>query len=429
MRRRIAHDLIDEATTDTPVILLHGARQTGKTTLARWFSARRDPSWDYVTFDDAAVLAAAKENPPAFIRGFDGSVVLDEVQRAPEIFSAIKLVVDEDRRPGRFLLTGSANVLLLPKLSESLAGRMEIIPVWPFAAVEADDDIDATTSDEPLRLTPNFVDAVFASSRPSRVVVDNHDLTARVLRGGYPEMMERTSPRRRRRWFSSYITTILQRDVREISNVENLAAMPKLMALLASRTGGLLNMSDLSRGLSIPVTTLKRYVALLETTFLLRTLPAWSSNLGLRLTKSPKTYLVDTGLAAHLLQTSRDRLGRDGRLRGALVENYVVMELTKLAGWSDVAPDLFHFRTTAGQEVDVVMEGDDGRLVGIEIKASSVVSGGDFKGLRRLRELVSKRFIRGIVLYDGRETVSFDDDLIAMPIGALWKQAKPSSPR
>lgn len=412
LRRNIALRA-EEALSDSPVVLLQGARQTGKTTLARALAKESSPSRRYLTLDDPAVLAAARENPSGFIAGLDGPVVLDEVQFAPELFPAIKVAVDRSRELGRFLLTGSANVLVLPKLSESLAGRMELLSLWPFSQGEMSGRVD------------NLVDRLFAEGEDRWSLDLHHDegpgLWQRITTGGYPEARTRSTARRRRAWFDSYIATILQRDVRELSNIEGLTALPRILELLASRTGSLLNYSELSRSLSIPQSSLKRYFALLEAAFLVRTLPPWSTNLGKRLVKSPKLCLIDTGLASSLVGATDPDAASRSAIAGRLLENFVVMEFTKQATWSEVMPKLFHYRTHAGHEVDLLLEGASGSLVGVEVKSSGSVDGSDFRGLRQLAETVGDRFVRGVVLYGGTEIVPFESNLFAVPITALWR--------
>lgn len=399
-----------QALADTPVVFLHGARQTGKSTLVQALATGGHPA-RYLTLDDAGVLAAARHDPGSFIGGIPDAVILDEVQRAPDLFLAIKAQVDHDRRPGRFLLTGSANVLLLPDLAESLAGRMEVLTLWPLSQGE----IDGTRE--------GFLDAVFAETLPSLKGTGESraDIVQRVLRGGYPEVLTRKSEERRSAWFASYITTILQRDVRDLANIEGLAVLPRLLSLLATRATGLLNYSEVSRSLAMPVSTLKRYLALIETTFLVQTLPAWSSNLGARLVKSPKLLLADTGLAAHLLGVEEERFATDLGLIGPLLENFVAMEIRKQSAWSKVRPQLFHYRTQTGQEVDLLLEDRKGRVVGLEVKSGATVEARDFKGLRHLAQVLGQRFHRGLVLYLGREPVAFGDRLAALPVSALWQ--------
>lgn len=404
---------IRDALADTPVILLNGPRQSGKSTLAQALApdAFPDGPADYATLDDATVLAAATSDPDGFVRGFDGPAILDEVQRAPDLFRAVKAEVDRDRRPGRFLLTGSADVFLVPVASESLAGRMEVATLWPLSQGE-------------LKGRPGrFVDAVFDGALPPApgADLDGPSLWSRLVRGGYPEAVARTA-RRRGRWFDAYVTTILQRDVRDLARIEGLSEMPRLLALVAARTATLLNTAELSRSSKIPATTLKRYLTLLQATFLVRELPAWSTNRSKRLVKSPKLFVADAGLAAHLVGFEADAEVPPALadLPGLLLETFVVGELVKQAGWARTPVSLYHFRTQTGREVDAVLERRDGTLVGVEVKAAASVSGRDFRGLRALRDERPEAFRRGVVLYAGTETVAFGDDLAAVPLAALW---------
>jgi len=399
------------ALQDTPVVFVNGARQTGKSTLVQKLITRKH-SARYLTLDDSNLLAAASADPSGFIGGFEGPLIIDEVQRVPELFLAIKSEVDKNRQPGRFLLTGSANVLLLPQMAETLAGRMEILTLWPLSQGEIESRKET------------FIDRIFfdRSVPCSSSSITTVQLIKKILSGGFPEALSRTEVNRQRAWFSSYITTILQRDVRDISNIEGLTLIPRLLSLVAARTGGLLNYAELSRSFSMPQTTLKRYLALLETTFLVKLLPAWSVNLGKRLVKSPKILLTDTGLISHLIGIDDKRLKNEPQLIGALLENFAAMELVKQAGWSHSQPHLFHFRTQTGQEVDIVLEDTAGRVVGIEVKAGSTVKTDDLKGLRLLADSVGSKFVRGVVLYCGSEYVPFGSGLAAIPISELWNK-------
>jgi uncharacterized protein len=332
------------------------------------------------------------------------------VQRAPDLFQAIKAAVDRDRRPGRFLLTGSANVLMLPRLSESLAGRVELLTLYGLAQAE----IEGTPG--------RFVDALFAEtiplSAPPVLTVD--DLFERVLAGGYPEAISRSAGRRREAFFDAYVTTILQRDVRDVADVAGLDAFPRLLRLLALRTGALLNLSDLARDAALARTTLDRYLSILRATYLVHLLPAWHVNTTKRLVKSPKVLMADTGLAGGLLRMTPERLVPEDVTRGALVETFVGTELLRLISWSDARPELLHYRTHAGAEVDFVMEGRDGRVVGVEVKSSATVEAKDFRGLRSLAEDAGSKFHRGVVLYLGQAMVPFEKHLHAVPMSALW---------
>ncbi len=405
MYRRNIESELKSALADTPVVLLNGARQTGKSTLAQEFA--KAFSVPYVTLDDATQLAAASSDAQGFLAGLGDRAVIDEVQKAPDLFPAIKMSVDEDRRPGRYLLTGSANILLLPQISESLAGRMEIITLWPLSQGEL------RTQRE------RFIDGIFAKSVPTLQAGDAVDLKGAVLVGSYPEVVQRPAGKRRSVWFAAYITAMLQRDVRDLANIEGLTDMPRLLSLLAARVGGLLNMSELSRSSGIPNSTLKRYLRLLQATFLFQPLPAWSSNLGKRLIKSAKIHLIDSGLTAHLAGITPQSLSRNTVFFGHLLESFVVNELRKQIGWSDNRAILHHYRTTTGREVDILLEDAAGRLVGLEVKASSTVGRKDFSGFDALSEDTGQQFVRGVVLYTGEQPVSFGEHYLAMPVSAL----------
>jgi uncharacterized protein len=408
--------LLLEALADTPVVMLVGARQTGKSTLVRWLASHEHPA-RYLTLDDGNVLAAAHHDPAGFLAGLDGPVVLDEVQRAPDLFLAIKAEVDRQRRPGRFLLTGSANVLLLPHLAQSLVGRMEIHALWPLSQGEKE------------WITEGFIDGVFSEHLPAwggKPVSRTELLNQMVLPGGFPEIIGRSRESRRRAWFNAYVTTILQREVRDLAQIEGLTLLPRLLSLLAIRSTSLLNFSELSRSTAIPQTTLKRYLSLLETTFLIQTIPSWSGNLSKRLVKSFKIFFTDSGLMAHLLGFRADHDSVDTPHIGPLLENFVVMELRKQISWSRTQPQLFYFRTQTGREVDVILEDARGRMVAIEIKASATVDAYDFKSLKFLAEEVGERFHQGLVLYAGTEPIPFGPRLQALPVDALWRLFGPS---
>ncbi|CAG0949867.1 partial putative protein, partial [Anaerolineales bacterium] len=365
--------LLNEALADTPVVLLNGARQTGKSTLVQTLSAENGRR--YLTLDDHVTLSAAMGDPDGFIAGLGGTVTLDEVQRVPELFLAIKASIDRDRSPGRFLLTGSANVLLLPGIADSLAGRMEILSLWPLS--------NAEMAGVP---TINLVDWLFDGPMNAFEILpcDRTQLIERLLCGGYPEVVSRSSPRRRAAWFNSYLQSIMQRDVRDLANVEQLTEIPNLIKLLATRSASLLNFAEISRSSGLPQTTLKRYFSLLETLFLVYRLPAWERNLGKRLVKASKVYLPDSGMLAHLVELSPERLTVEAGLPGSLVETFVLSELLKYIAFSERHLTLWHYRTQSNIEVDFILENRLGKLTGIEVKASHSVGSKDFNGLRHL---------------------------------------------
>jgi predicted AAA+ superfamily ATPase len=408
MIRRHVESLVAAALADTPVVLVNGARQTGKTTLVRaLIEGRKDAS--YVTLDDPAALAAAVHDPVHFIEGLDGTATIDEIQKAPALFPAIKMSVDRDRRPGRFLLTGSANVLALPHLSESLAGRMEIVTLRPFSQGEL------------LGRRETFIDRLFAGKRPPASASSRSSLADRIHKGGFPEAVRRAAPRRRA-WFASYLTTILQRDVRDLSNIAGLTEAPRLLAVLAARSAGLFNLADVSRETGIPYTTLQRYLALFETTFLIHRVAPWTANVGKRFVKTPKLLMADTGFMTYLLNVSEKDVLENIALAGRFAETFVGCELLKQIEWSERRPALLHYRTGAGAEVDFVLEGEGHRLVGIEVKLARALGAEDFRGLRSLAEDAKLRFAGGVVLYTGDRVLPFGDRFWAVPLDGLWAE-------
>jgi hypothetical protein len=410
MIRRNIEDHLVEAMRDTPVVLLHGGRQTGKTTLVKRM-AQRFPGSQYVTLDDAGALSLAVRDPLGFLQGLPSPAVIDEVQKAPQLFPAIKMDVDRRRRPGRFLLTGSANVFLLPRLAESLAGRMEPVPLYPFSQGEL------------AGRRERFIERLFSKAPLPRrpIPAAKPTLTHRVSLGGFPEVRTRTGGRRRSAWFNSYVSTVLQRDVRDLAHIEGLSALPNLLTVLASRSSGLLNLADVARSTGLPHMTLKRYFTLLETLFLVLRLPSWHANIGKRLTKAPKIHLCDSGLACHVLGCDADRLRRDPSLFGPLLESFAAIEIVKQASWCvpDVRP--YFFRTSAGTEVDILLEDRRGRIAAIEVKASSTIGAREFQGLDALADALGPRLVRGVVLYQGGDILPRGQRLCAVPLQALWE--------
>jgi predicted AAA+ superfamily ATPase len=410
LRRHLIDRLLD-GLADTPAVLVNGARQTGKSTLVQ-SAELAGQNRQYLTFDDPGILAAAKRDPNGFVAGLNMPVTLDEVQHVPEIFPVIKAAIDRKRQPGQFLLTGSANVMLLPKLSESLAGRMEVLTIWPFSQGEIHG------------VRESFVDTLFSPNpvgwTGKTATVRRNELLETVLAGGYPLAVARQNAARRDAWFQSYVMTMLQRDIRDLANIADVTAVPRLLSVVAARAGGLLNFADLSRSVALPQTTLKRYFALLEGTFLVQLLRPWARNLGKRVIQTPKVYLNDTGLLAYLLGATVDRLKAEGNLAGGVLENFVLMELRKQSTWSTTQPELFYWRTASGQEVDVVLEDRAGRVVGVEVKAAATLSSNDVRGLQALATAAGKHWVRGVVLYAGTEVIPFSANLHGVPISRLW---------
>lgn len=403
--RRI-RPLVETALTDTRVVLIVGPRQAGKTTLARQFAGPHRP---YITLDDPGALSAARADPVGFVRGLQ-SAVIDEVQRVPELMLAIKESVDRHDQPGRFLLTGSANIATLPKIADSLAGRMATISLLPFAQSE-------------IRSTPGLLlDRLFAGEEPSTGTdsLFGDELVTLVLRGGYPEVLRRAVPARRTAWLEDYVTQILDRDVRDIANIDQLDRLPRLLQVLAEHAGQLVNHSSFGAALGLSSVTAQKYVAVLERLFLVRTLAPWSSNRLSRLIKTPKLHFLDTGLLATLREDDEEKLRKDRSRFGALLESFVFAELLKLASWSERRLIFSHYRTKEHDEVDIVIEDRRGRVIGIEVKASATVRPQDFRGLRQLQEAVGERFVRGLVLHDHDRVTPISEKLQAAPLSVLW---------
>jgi hypothetical protein len=407
---RYAGPRLQEALVDSPVVLIHGPRQCGKTTLAR---AVGEPlGYEYVTFDDDVARGAAKADPAGFVLDLPERAILDEVQRVPALFTAIKASVDRRRSAGRFLLTGSANVLLVPTLADSLAGRMEVLRLHPLAQGELE------------RRAPDFIDRLFSAAfKIRRTERLGSELAARIVAGGYPAALQRTTERRRSTWYRDYLDALVQRDVRDLARIASLDALPRLLALVAGQTARLLNVTDLAAPFQLSRPTIRDYVTLLEHVFLVDELAPWHSNRLSRLVKTPKVHIGDTGLAAALLGIDAVGLAADRALLGQLLETFVFQELRRQATARDEPLSFCHFRDKDGVEVDVVIERGQSAVAGVEVKASATVTATDFRGLRKLKEASGKKFAGGVVLYDGETSVGFGDGLYAVPIRTLWERS------
>jgi predicted AAA+ superfamily ATPase len=355
-------------------------------------------------------LRAAHDDPAGFVE-HTGLMVIDEIQLAPELLRAIKVAVDLDPTPGRFLLTGSSRILAMRSLPDSLPGRMEIIELWPFSQGEIYGGPD------------RFVDAVFSHGPQVDHSSSLHrrDYLEHITFGGFPEAVRRT-PRRRAAFFDSYLTTLIERDVLEIADIQRRGELRKLLNLLAGPAGGLLVPGTLAGQAGIGRTTLVRYLdlELLSAVFLVKTLPGWSTGQTQRAIAAPKLAFVDTGLACHLLGQDANRLGEPGGAAGPIVENFVTMELARQLTWAEQRAQLFHYRTKDQVEVDAILETLDGRVIGIEVKAGATVHTEDLAGLRHLADRIGDRFVAGYVLYTGQQTLPFGPKLRALPLDALW---------
>ena len=405
MFERFIRERVAEALGDTPVVLLAGPRRSGKTTLARSMSTGGRV---YLTLDDQTTLEAARTDPVAFVRGIDLAII-DEVQRAPELMLAIKKVVDDDYRPGRFLLTGSANVMTLPRVSDSLAGRIETIRLLPLSRSEV------------IGRRSTFLDALFDRhlSMPMDVVI-GPQLVDLALVGGFPEAMSRAVARRRQDWARSYLNSVLTRDLRDMADIEKLTELPIFVRLVAEHAGQLVNYSEFGKSIGVNYKTAQRYIGLLEHIFLVASLAPWHTNAIKRIVKTPKLHFFDSGLLATLRGLTAERVAQNRAMFGALLETFVFAEVMKLMTWSDFHLRAYHFRDQEKNEVDLVLERDDGMVAGIEIKASATVTARDFSGIKKLAEACGSKFAYGVVLYDGDTVVAFGPTMAAAPLSCLW---------
>ena len=398
-----------ETLEDSPVVLIQGPRQCGKTTLARMVG--KTEGYHYISFDDEDTRAAAEADLMGFVKTLPERVILDEVQKVPEIFSSIKLAVDRDRTPGRFILTGSVSVLHVRGITDSLAGRMDIIRLHPFSQSE----LEGTT--------PGFPDALFSSEfniwrdrsdSPETVIMD------KVAAGGYPVALQRFGERRAD-WYRKYIEILVERDSRDIAAIRSPEILSRLLALAAAQTASLLSVNGLSSSFKLSRNTVHDYLFLLEKMFLLEKLPAWHPNHLKRLVKTPKLHITDTGIACALMRMNAAALSGNRPLYGHLLETWVLQELRRqLSGHGQ--PHVFsHYREKDGAEVDIVIERGASALAGVEVKASATVRDSDFRGLRRLKAAAGDRFSCGVVLYNGERNLRFGEGLYAVPLQSLWE--------
>lgn len=394
----------------SPVTLLIGPRQSGKTTLMK--EVGQELGMDYITFDTLKQLTAAQEDPEGFIKAFTKPVILDEVQRVAQIALPIKLSVDEKKQPGFFGLTGSANPLVAPKLNDSLAGRMFILPMWPLSYCEIQKKKSSV-----LNL---FFDPGTSFSKGKSLT--KQELMLIFSQGGYPQALTLDEVTRDE-WYDNLLTTILERDVQDLMQITRPSELAKLLSLLANRSSNLLNLAEVSRTAAIAYSTLNHYMVLLESLFLILRQPAWHQSKTKRLIKMPKLYFGDTGLLINQLKIDSRHLVEEGKSFGFLLENFVFLELKKMASWETHKIDFYHYRTQTGIEVDIVLENRLGQVVGLEVKSTETLQAEDWKGLDVLEKEVGKNFIRGIILYPGSEVVMKSPKLLAIPLSTLWDGA------
>lgn len=397
---------ITEALLDTPVVLLAGPRQAGKTTLVRQIAEQQ--GLRYLTLDDALTLLSAREDPIGMIRSLDRAVI-DEIQRAPQLLLAIKKSVDEDRRPGRFLLTGSANLMALPTVADSLAGRMETLSLLPLSQSEIESN------------PANWIDRAFTGQL---LQVDKpalgSELIERILCGGYPEAISRSSPRRRVSWARQYIDAIIQRDVRDVAGIDKLDHLPRFLRALAQTAGQMCNYTKLGGQVGLDGKTAARYISVFEQMYLLKRVDVWARNRLNRVVKTPKLQFLDSGLLASLLGLNTEALNQDRMRLGSLLESFVFSELLKHTTTADDDYDLMYYRDADKYEVDVVIENTAGQLIGVEVKAAASIKESDLRGLKKLASLAGDQFKMGVLLYDGTEIMPLSEKLWAVPLSTLW---------
>jgi uncharacterized protein len=391
------------AMKDTPVVLINGPRQSGKTTLVKEYS----PSLPYYTLDDDNILNAAKQDPVGFVNRVDKGII-DEIQRAPELLRAIKRSIDQNRQPGRFLLTGSANLLALPQIGDSLAGRMEILTLLPLSRAEIQ------------RRENHFIKFAQNQSWPNQTTCfEQSEIISEALAGGYPEMLTRPTFERRNAWAKSYIRAIVERDVKDISSIEKLVEMPRLLEVLAQQSGKLTNFTQIGGQLNLDTKTAQKYAGLLETLFLVHQLRPWYSNTLSRIVKTPKIHFLDSGLLACLNRITPGSIATDNSTLGVLLETWVYSELLKMCTLADEPWNIYYYRDKDQVEVDFILENHARKIIGIEVKANRTIFNQDFRGLRKLATLTEKNWISGIVLYHGERCLSFGDNLWAIPFSLL----------
>lgn len=402
---------IETALSDTPCLLLTGPRQSGKTTLInQWSTSSRS-----LSFDNWSVLHQAKNDPEAFIEGLVAAnpsqlIVLDEIQYVPELFLPIKRIIDQNRRPGMFLLTGSANLLSWAKTPDSLVGRIEYASLYPLSLLEI-------MGKKTIWLENLFAsESTFLASLNQRFDPQkDKDITLFTDKGGFPEAFKREERGRRDKWFEAYLKGLLEKDIYALSNINQPLLLHNLLHHIAYRCSSTVNFTDLATKLQCSVLTLKKYFSLLQMMFLICPLPVWHRNKGKRLVKTPKVYLIDSGLLSYLLQAD----STDLNLRGVLFEQFIFNELQKQISWMDESLNLSHWRTTDGKEVDFIVENRKGHVVAIEVKAKVTLTSFDWASLKLLETEIGADFVRGIVLYKGKELLPLAPKLWAVPISSL----------
>lgn len=397
-----------EALTEARAVCLLGARQSGKSTLARAISEREHPA-EYLTLDNDATRRSALEDPTGFIAGVSGPAVIDEVQRVPDLMLAIKERLDTNNERGQFLLAGSANILTMPSIADALPGRVDYVRMWPFSQGELNGRRET------------FIDRLLAGELPhiDDAEVGRGAYAAQIVAGGFPDARDRGA-RGRARFFTSYVSTILGRDLQDVASVRDTAGVERLLRIVATRSAGLVSSRSVAGELGVDHKTVAARTRLLEELFLVWRLQPWHVNLGSRQVKTPKIYMTDTGLLTHLMNIDAKGIVQSSTLAGPIVETFAAMELARQCDWAESPASLFHYRDKQQREVDVILELGSGEVAGVEVKTAASVAAKDFAGLRHLRDKLGNRFKAGVVLYTGKRTLSFGDRLAAVPLCGLW---------
>jgi predicted AAA+ superfamily ATPase len=411
LKRNIEEALL-EALSDTPVVIIQGARQTGKSTLLSMTADKINSK--QLTLDDPQMLLAAESDPLSFVEQYaEGTLVIDEAQLCPDLLRIIKMSVDRARRPGRFLLTGSADLLHVSGANESLAGRSETIRLHPFSLGE----INGVKEDFVTTVNRGDILGVLRGCDP----LDRAEYVDLVARGGYPTAVLR-SERRRSAYLRSYVSGIFDHDAAVISSLAHLDKLSKLYAILSATTSGIYVQASISRLSGIPETSMNGYIRLLKDLWLLNEFPAWGRSILRRASSKPKYAIADTGVACQVNGVQSSFLAdiTGGEALGPLLESFVANELLKQQSWSMTEYRVFHFHDHESREVDIVVELPNGKVMAIEVKASRTISRKDFRGMSYLRDMLNDRFHCGLVLYTGAEVQSYGDRIYSAPISALW---------
>jgi uncharacterized protein len=404
--------VLEELMEDLRVVVVNGPRQAGKTTLLRQLHSARGGR--FYTLDQPEIFQFVRDDPTGFITDTPRPTFIDEVQRGGDnLVRAIKIAVDTDPHPGSFVLSGSSRFLTIPTLSESLVGRAAVVELWPLSAAER------------AGSSPHLIDQLFADHQALRSLpassLTRLDYLKLVCAGGFPELLRATSPRARANWFNGYLTTVVQRDIRDIAQIRKISEIPRMLTLLAGLTAQIVKASALAETLGLDPGTVTRYLSVLEQVYLIHWLPAWSNNLTARATRTPKMHFVDTGIASKLINRSPHSLAQPGTTEaGSLFESFVISELMKQAPLAQSEVQMFHYRDRDGSEIDCMLETPDRRLLGIEVKLAMSINEADIRHLRTMRDRQGERFVCGVLFYSGPYPLPFGDRLIALPASALW---------